>query len=215
MACSVGSTVSVYANAGGCRVQLPSSVPDAKAALVEAGTAKVLGFTAVVVCVDDPTTGTLPCMHTVSYVLENRVTPSLVHLAAWGWDEIQQLTAAASLPVVVKGVTSTADARDAVAAGCAAVCVCCADSDSCRSAAVLRLASVVDAVGDQVPVLFDGGVQRGTDAFKVCSPLARRAGSEARTHTRLVPSIHFLRRWLLEPQLCLSGDRACGVKSVP
>ena len=39
------------------RVQLPSDVTTAKAGLVEAGTAKVLGFTAVVVCVDDPATG--------------------------------------------------------------------------------------------------------------------------------------------------------------
>ena len=127
--------------------------------------------------------------------------------AAWGWDQIQELAAAAPLPVVVKGVTNAADALDALAAGCAAVCVCCSDSDTCRSAAVLRLASVVDAVGGRAPVLYDGGVQRGTDAFKVRT---RCAGSRLYLHSH--PAHLFLRPWLLVLRLCLSDARVCGVE---
>ena len=71
-------------------------------------------------------------------------------------------------PVLVKGVLTADDARRAVDEGMAGVIVSNhgARQLDCVSPALRALGDVVDAVGDRVDVLMDGGVRRGADVAK-------------------------------------------------
>lgn len=78
-----------------------------------------------------------------------------------------------ALPVVVKGVLTSAEAKEAVAAGADGVCV---SNHGGRvvdgvPATIEALPAVVDAVA--VPVLVDGGFRRGSDALKALAYGAR------------------------------------------
>ncbi|EXC32289.1 Peroxisomal (S)-2-hydroxy-acid oxidase GLO3 [Morus notabilis] len=82
--------------------------------------------------------------------------------------DIEWLRSITNLPILVKGVLTHEDARKAVEAGVAGVIV---SNHGGRQldfspATVSVLEEVVHAVGGKVPVLFDGGVRRGTDIFK-------------------------------------------------
>ncbi|XP_024031551.1 peroxisomal (S)-2-hydroxy-acid oxidase GLO3, partial [Morus notabilis] len=84
------------------------------------------------------------------------------------WKDIEWLRSITNLPILVKGVLTHEDARKAVEAGVAGVIV---SNHGGRQldfspATVSVLEEVVHAVGGKVPVLFDGGVRRGTDIFK-------------------------------------------------
>lgn len=84
------------------------------------------------------------------------------------WDDLRWLRAHTTLPLIVKGVLSAAQARQAVALGADAVIV------SNHGGRVLDgvvspmevLPHIVQAVGGQVPVLLDSGVRYGTDVVK-------------------------------------------------
>jgi len=88
--------------------------------------------------------------------------------AAPGWDDLAWLRTRTSLPLVVKGVLATEDARRAVAAGVDGLIV------SNHGGRVLDglpsaldvMPDIVDAVMGQVPLLLDGGVRSGTDIVK-------------------------------------------------
>jgi len=80
------------------------------------------------------------------------------------WSDVERLVRRAGVPVLVKGVLDARDGRLAVAAGAAGVVVSNHGGrqlDRCI-AAIDALAPVVDAVGGEVPVLFDSGVRRGS-----------------------------------------------------
>jgi len=87
--------------------------------------------------------------------LANDVTPA----------DITDLVRRYALPVLVKGVLRSDDARRAVDAGASAVIVSNHGARNLDTAPATAdcLASVVDEVADDVPVLVDGGIRRGTD----------------------------------------------------
>uniref|UniRef100_A0A1D1Z369 (S)-2-hydroxy-acid oxidase n=1 Tax=Anthurium amnicola TaxID=1678845 RepID=A0A1D1Z369_9ARAE len=93
---------------------------------------------------------------------------SELHDASLSWKDIAWLKSITNLPIFIKGVLTANDARKAVEAGLAGVIV---SNHGARQldyapAAISVLEEVVKAVAGQVPVLFDGGVRRGTDVFK-------------------------------------------------
>ncbi|MDV6271450.1 alpha-hydroxy acid oxidase [Rhodococcus globerulus] len=84
------------------------------------------------------------------------------------WDELKWLRSIWPGPMVVKGILTVADARQAVAQGADAIVV---SNHGGRQldgtpATIDVLPNIVAAVGDQVDVLIDGGIRRGTDILK-------------------------------------------------
>lgn len=91
------------------------------------------------------------------------------------WNDVCDLVASTSLPVVLKGILHADDARLAVAHGASGVFV---SNHGGRqldgSPATLDvLESVVDAVDGRAEVYLDGGVRRGTDVIKAVALGAR------------------------------------------
>jgi isopentenyl diphosphate isomerase/L-lactate dehydrogenase-like FMN-dependent dehydrogenase len=84
------------------------------------------------------------------------------------WADIETLARDCPLPVIVKGILAPDDARLALEHGARGVIVSNHGGRQLDSvpAGVDALAGVVDAVGDQLDVLVDGGIRRGTDVFK-------------------------------------------------
>jgi 4-hydroxymandelate oxidase len=83
------------------------------------------------------------------------------------WHDLEWLVARTPLPVLVKGILDPADGRLAVDHGAAGVIVSNHGGRQVDGAisALRALPAVVDAVAGRVPVLLDGGVRRGRDAF--------------------------------------------------
>ncbi len=84
------------------------------------------------------------------------------------WADIEWLVAETTLPVVLKGIMSPADASQAVAAGAAGVIV---SNHGGRTldtqpATIDVLEPIAAAVAGRVPLLLDGGIRRGTDVLK-------------------------------------------------
>ncbi len=95
--------------------------------------------------------------------------------ASLTWRDVEELVGTSDLPVVVKGVLTAEDARRAVASGAAAVVVSNHGGrqlDGVRASAD-ALPEVVEEVGDEVDVLVDGGIRRGTDVLKALALGAR------------------------------------------
>jgi isopentenyl diphosphate isomerase/L-lactate dehydrogenase-like FMN-dependent dehydrogenase len=91
------------------------------------------------------------------------------------WDALEELASASPVPVVVKGVHTAEDALRAARHGASAVIV---SNHGGRQldgvpAALDMLPEVVEAVGDRVEVLMDGGVRRGTDVLTALALGAR------------------------------------------
>jgi L-lactate dehydrogenase (cytochrome) len=91
------------------------------------------------------------------------------------WQDLRWIRDAWSGPIIVKGVHTGDDARRAMDMGAAAVVV---SNHGGRQldgvAATLRvLPEVVAAVGDQIEVLLDGGIRRGSDVAKALCVGAR------------------------------------------
>lgn len=91
------------------------------------------------------------------------------------WQDLRWIRDAWSGPIIVKGVHTGDDARRAMDMGAAAVVV---SNHGGRQldgvAATLRvLPEVVAAVGDQIEVLLDGGIRRGSDIAKALCVGAR------------------------------------------
>ena len=84
------------------------------------------------------------------------------------WDDIVWARKQWDGPLMVKGITSTDDARRAVDEGVDAISVSNHGGNSLDgSPATIRvLPEIVDAVGDNLEVLLDGGVRRGSDVVK-------------------------------------------------
>lgn len=87
------------------------------------------------------------------------------------WDDLAWIREMWDGPLVLKGIVDAEDARRAVDAGASALVV---SNHGGRQldgapASLDALVDVVDAVGDDIEVLMDGGIRRGTDVLKAVS----------------------------------------------
>ena len=91
------------------------------------------------------------------------------------WDDIDWLRGLSPLPIVLKGVLTAEDATLAVDAGVDAVVVSNHGGRQLDGAAATLdvLPEVVEAVGDRIDVMVDGGVRRGADVVKALALGAR------------------------------------------
>lgn len=85
-----------------------------------------------------------------------------------GWDDLAWLRARTPVPLLIKGVLNAPDAVRAVDLGCDGVVVSNHGGRvlECAPPALSCLTEVIAAVGDDVPVLFDSGIDRGSDALR-------------------------------------------------
>ncbi|XP_022715330.1 peroxisomal (S)-2-hydroxy-acid oxidase GLO4-like isoform X2 [Durio zibethinus] len=88
--------------------------------------------------------------------------------ASLSWKDIRWLRSITNLPILIKGVLTHEDAIKAVEVGVDGIVV---SNHGARQldyapATISVLEEVVHAVKGNVPVLFDGGIRRGTDVFK-------------------------------------------------
>jgi 4-hydroxymandelate oxidase len=93
------------------------------------------------------------------------------------WADVAHMSRECPLPVLVKGVLTPGDAERALAHGARGVVV---SNHGGRQldtvpAGADALPAVVDAVGDRLDVLVDGGIRRGTDLLKALALGARAA----------------------------------------
>nr|BFE61665.1 alpha-hydroxy acid oxidase [Dactylosporangium thailandense] len=91
------------------------------------------------------------------------------------WSDLAWLRSCTRLPLVLKGILTAEDAVLAAEHGADAIVV---SNHGGRQldgavASLDALTEVVDAVGDRLPVLFDGGVRRGADALAALALGAR------------------------------------------
>jgi L-lactate dehydrogenase (cytochrome) len=94
------------------------------------------------------------------------------------WNDVAEMVQYWNGQFCLKGIMSVADARRAVEIGCTGIVVSNHGGrqlDGSR-ASFDQLAEIVDAVGDRIAVLMDGGVRRGTHVLKALSAGARAVG---------------------------------------
>ena len=94
------------------------------------------------------------------------------------WDDVAQMVREWNGHFCLKGVMSVDDAKRAAAIGCTGIVLSNHGGrqlDGSR-AAFDQLAEVVDAVGDRIDVMMDGGVRRGTHVLKALSLGAKAVG---------------------------------------
>ena len=91
------------------------------------------------------------------------------------WEDIAWLRQLWSGPFMLKGVMRVDDAKRAVDAGVSAISVSNHGGNNLDGtpASIRALPAVVDAVGDQIEVLLDGGIRRGSDVVKALALGAR------------------------------------------
>ena len=97
---------------------------------------------------------------------------------AMNWDDVAKMVREWNGQFCLKGVMSVADAKRAADIGCTGIVLSNHGGrqlDGSRSA-FDQLAEVVDAVGDRLDVMMDGGVQRGTHVLKALSLGAKAVG---------------------------------------
>lgn len=131
-------------------LQVYANSPKVKDVLAEAGAARAK---AVIVTVNAGTSASGPA------------TPASARI---DWAAVDAVVKGTPLPVIVKGITSPQDAKEAVARGAKGVVVSNyrGGDAAALTGTLLLVAPVVQAVGDQVPVLVDGSFRRGTDIIK-------------------------------------------------
>ena len=94
------------------------------------------------------------------------------------WNDVAEMVRVWNSQFCLKGIMSVADAKRAVEIGCTGVILSNHGGrqlDGSRSA-FDQLAEIVDAVGDRIDVMMDGGVQRGTHVLKALSLGAKAVG---------------------------------------
>jgi L-lactate dehydrogenase (cytochrome)/glycolate oxidase len=94
------------------------------------------------------------------------------------WDDVAAMVREWNGQFCLKGVMSVDDARRAVDIGCTGIVLSNHGGrqlDGSR-AAFDQLAEIVDAVGDRIDVMMDGGVQRGSHVLKALALGAKAVG---------------------------------------
>ena len=94
------------------------------------------------------------------------------------WDDVAEMVRQWNGQFCLKGIMSAADAKRAAEIGCTGIVVSNHGGrqlDGSRSS-FDQLAEIVDAVGDRIDVLMDGGVQRGSHVLKALSVGAKAVG---------------------------------------
>ncbi|XP_038051625.1 hydroxyacid oxidase 1-like [Patiria miniata] len=154
--------------------------------------AEAAGFKALVVTVDQPVVGNKlhlkgrkkdldPTFPQLLLPGEGTFTPEKAHALvketeSLTWKDILRLRGITSLPLVLKGILTAEDAREAVKHGAAGILV---SNHGGRQldgvpATIDVLAEIVDAVrGSNVEVYLDSGVRKGTDVLKALALGAR------------------------------------------
>ncbi|WID95708.1 alpha-hydroxy acid oxidase [Bosea vestrisii] len=97
---------------------------------------------------------------------------------AMTWDDVAEMVRLWSGQFCLKGIMSVADAKRAVEIGCTGIILSNHGGrqlDGSR-AAFDQLAEIVDAVGDRIDVIMDGGIQRGSHVLKALSLGAKAVG---------------------------------------
>src|SRR5205823_1339733 len=97
---------------------------------------------------------------------------------AMNWDDVAEMVRTWNGSFCLKGIMSVADARRAVEIGCTGIVLSNHGGrqlDGSR-APFDQLAEIVDAVGDRIDVIMDGGIQRGTHVLKALSLGAKAVG---------------------------------------
>ncbi|KVE38031.1 alpha-hydroxy acid oxidase [Burkholderia sp. TSV86] len=98
--------------------------------------------------------------------------------SSMSWDDVARMVQEWNGQFCLKGVISIEDARRAVEVGCTGIVLSNHGGrqlDGSRSA-FDQLSEVVDAVGDKIDVMMDGGVQRGSHVLKALSLGAKAVG---------------------------------------
>lgn len=94
------------------------------------------------------------------------------------WDDVGEMVRLWNGQFCLKGIMTVADAKRAVELGCTGIILSNHGGrqlDGSR-AAFDQLSEIVDAVGDRIDVIMDGGVQRGTHVLKALSLGAKAVG---------------------------------------
>jgi L-lactate dehydrogenase (cytochrome) len=94
------------------------------------------------------------------------------------WNDVAEMVRGWNGQFCLKGIMSLADAKRAVDIGCTGIILSNHGGrqlDGSR-AAFDQLAEIVDAVGDRIDVMMDGGIQRGTHVLKALSLGAKAVG---------------------------------------
>jgi len=91
------------------------------------------------------------------------------------WDDVRWLGEQWGGPLLLKGICRVDDARQAVQTGATAISVSNHGGNNLDGtpAPIRALPAVVDAVGDQIEVLLDGGIRRGSDVVAALALGAR------------------------------------------
>ena len=84
------------------------------------------------------------------------------------WQDIEWLRSITTLPIVIKGIQRADDAQLAVEHGAQAIVISNHGGRQLDGAisTLEALPAIVEAVGEQITLLMDGGIRRGTDIFK-------------------------------------------------
>jgi heme/flavin dehydrogenase (mycofactocin system) len=119
---------------------------------------------------------------TVPNLAENGVAPTFfeayaqwMHTPPASWEDVRWLREQWDGPFMLKGVIRVDDAKRAVDCGVSAISVSNHGGNNLDGtpAAIRALPAVADAVGDQIEVLLDGGIRRGSDVVKAVALGAR------------------------------------------
>ena len=91
------------------------------------------------------------------------------------WDDLAWLRQQWDGPFMLKGIMAVSDAKKAVDAGFSAISVSNHGGNNLdtTAASVRALPLVADAVGDQIEIVMDGGIRRGSDVVKAVALGAR------------------------------------------
>jgi pre-mycofactocin synthase len=109
--------------------------------------------------------------------MSTRGAPALTFFGAYGewmmtpppsWDDLRWMRDQWEGPFMLKGVMRVDDARRAVDAGYSAISVSNHGGNNVDGtpASLRALPAIADAVGDQIEVVLDGGIRRGSDVVK-------------------------------------------------